>query len=449
MNDTFQGEKILVVGMARSGIAVAELLASFGAQPVLSDMRTDIEGLDVLEGLGCIPRLGVPSEDLVEGCAAVIVSPAVPLDAPVIRKAEALGVPVWAELEFAARYVKGTQIAITGTNGKTTTSSLVGAILTNAGKITYVAGNIGLPLSAVAPKTTEEDYTVIEVSSFQLEHIDQFHPRGAALLNLTPDHLNRHGTMQAYGMLKEGMLRNQNKVDFFVYNADDAFCVEVASRAQARAVPFSRTQVLANGAWMQDGQLMLEGRALCKAEEMNLPGPHNLENALAAAAIASQLGVHPAVIRHTLRSFAGVEHRMETVRTLGGVRWINDSKGPNPESSMRGVEGMNVPTVLIAGGDEKGNDFSVFAEAISGNESIRHVILIGKTAGRIRDALAAAGYTDVTMAGTDFAKAIHMAREMSEEGGAVLMSPACASFDMFKDFEARGNQFKEIVNALV
>lgn len=448
MDERLRDKRILVIGMARSGMAAAELLLSLGAQVVLSDTRADVAGLEGLLEAGCEARLGEPSETLVVGCDAVVVSPAVPMEAPVIREAARLGIPVWAELELASRYIQGTQVAITGTNGKTTTASLVGDILKNAGRMAYVAGNIGLPLSAIATKVARGEVAVIEVSSFQLEHIESFHPHIAAILNLTPDHLNRHGTMEAYGALKESMLKNQTERDFFIYNADDAFCRQVAERAVARKVPFSRTQALQSGAWVQDGQLMLEGRALCPVEELSLPGPHNLENALAAAAIAAQLDVPAPVIRHTLRSFASVEHRMETVRTLHGVRWINDSKGTNPESSMRGVEGMQVPTILIAGGDEKGTDFTGFAEAVAKNENIRHVILIGKTADRILQALEKAGYTAVTMAGYDFAAAVMGARALSEEGGTVLLSPACASFDMFKDFEDRGRQFKELVNSL-
>ena len=448
MNESWKNKSVLVVGMARSGIAAAELLCALGSHVVLSDTKAETDGLCGLLAQGCESRLGEPAQTLVEGRDAVIVSPAVPMDAPVVREAARLGVPVMAELGFAAELVKGTQLAITGTNGKTTTCALTGEILRNAGKNTYVAGNIGLPLSAVALKAMPEDYCVIEVSSFQLEHMENFHPRGAALLNLTPDHLNRHGSMEAYGSLKEGMLRNQTEDDFFVYHADDAFCAAVASRAKARTVPFSRTQILSHGAWVQDGQVMVSGRALCVVEELNLKGPHNLENALAAAAIGAELGVPAAVIRHTLRSFQGVPHRMENVRAFDGVRYINDSKGTNPDSSMRAVESMTVPTVLIAGGDDKEMSFIPFARAIRANENISQVILIGKTAEKIRDALATEGYTACTMAGYDFEKAIGLARSFATDGGAVLLSPACASFDMFKDFEARGDTFKEIVNAL-
>lgn len=440
--------RILIVGLARSGLAAARLVAATGATAVLTDMREAVEGIEALDGGAYEVHLGVAAEGLVAGCDLVIVSPAVPPDAPVIAEAARLGIPVEAELGYAARHVRGTQIAITGTNGKTTTCALVGEILRNAGKSAFVAGNIGLPLSAVAPQTTDETVTVIEVSSFQLEHMPDFHPHIAAILNLTPDHLNRHGSMAAYGALKAGMLANQTAEDFFVYNADDAFCRGVAEAATAGTVAFSRTRALDGGAWVEGGQLVLEGRALCALEDIKLPGPHNLENALAAAAIAARLDVPPAVIRHSLRSFAGVAHRMETVREVRGVRWINDSKGTNPESSMRAVEGMHVPTVLIAGGDEKGNDFAGLAVAVAANPAIRHVVLMGRTAQRLREALAAAGYGAVTDAGFDLAEAVEIAGGLAEAGGAVLLSPACASFDMFKDFEARGDAFRALVEGL-
>lgn len=448
MNDAWKNQTVLIVGMARSGIASARLLCQMGARVILSDIRNDIEGIEELIALGCVARLGEPSECLLDGCDSVIVSPVIPKNAPVVVQAEKRGIDVLSELELAARFVRGTQLAITGTNGKTTTSMLTGEMLRNAGKSAYVAGNVGLALSSVALQTKPDDYTVIEVSSFQLEHMGQFHPYGAAILNLTPDHLDRHGTMETYGELKEHMLQNQNKGDFFVYNADDAFCREVAGRAAARAVPFSRIQTLKSGAWVQEGQIIVAGRALCEVDALSLPGPHNLENALAAAAIAAELSVPAPVIRHTLRTFVGVPHRMEWVRELDGVRYINDSKGTNPDSAIRAVQSMMMPTVLIAGGEDKHMSYEGFAQAICENKNIRHVILIGRMAETIREALALQGYTACTMAGWDFEKAIDLARRASVPGGTVLLSPACASFDMFHDFEERGNRFKEIVHAL-
>ena len=448
MCESWTNKSVLVVGLARSGLAVSELLSDLGARVQLSDAKEKIDGLDFLLARGCEAYLGVPSEDLVFGCDAVVISPAVALDAPVVQTAMQLSVPVYSELELAASLLLGTQIGVTGTNGKTTTCELTGEILKQAGKRTFVAGNNGRALSSVVCEANEDTYTVVEVSSFQLEQMDRFHPHGAAILNLSPDHLNRHHTMEAYGALKESLLKNQTKADFFVYNADDVFCAAVASRAVARLVPFSSARRLKDGAWVQDGYLMVAGRALCPVDELSLKGAHNLENALAAAAIAFELSVPAPVIRHALRTFQGVEHRMETVCTVGGICFINDSKGTNPESSLHAVRSMRQKTALIAGGDDKETDFTKFVLEIIGNRNIVHVVLIGKSAGKLQKKLEEEGYRAYTNAGFDFEKAINIARGYVMDGGTVLLSPACASFDMFKDFEERGSRFKEIVQML-
>jgi len=448
MIETFSHKRVLVVGLARSGLAVSELLSDLGARVLLSDTKETIDGLDSLLAVGCEARLGVPSETLVPGCDAVVISPAVVFDAPVVKVAQKLSIPVFSELELAASLLKGTQIGITGTNGKTTTCELLGEILRRAGKRAFVAGNNGRPLSSVVREANEDAYTVVEVSSFQLEAMDRFHPKGAAILNLTPDHLNRHQTMDRYGALKESMLKNQQRGDFFVSNAEDAFCAGVASRQKARAVPFSSVRPLKEGAWVQDGNLMIAGRAICLVDELNLKGAHNLENALAASVIASELAVPAPVIRHALRTFQGVEHRMETVCTIDGICFINDSKGTNPESSLHAVRSMRQRTALIAGGDDKEMDFSKFILEILSNRHIVHVVLIGKSADKLQKLLEDAGFLAFTNAGFHFEKAIGIAREQVADGGTVLLSPACASFDMFKDFEERGSRFKEIVQLL-
>ena len=448
MDESLKNKRVLVVGMARSGLAAAKLLCQLGATPVLSDNKKEIEGIDELIAIGCESRLGEPAEALVEGCDAVIVSPAVWCNAPVILKAQQLGVPVMSELDFGFLHCAGSKYAVSGTNGKTTTVTLVAEMLKNAGRNAFTAGNIGIPVSHVAMEARPGDDTVIEVSSFQMEMTREFHPRGAILTNLTPDHLNRHGSMEVYGALKARMVAKMDANDFFVYNADDPFCVKTAEGCKARKVPFSRTQKLKSGAYVQDGQVIVGGKALCAAEEIRIPGPHNLENALAASAMAAEAGVPLPVIRHTLRTFAGVEHRMEFTRELDGVRWINDSKGTNPEATMRGVEGMKVPTVLILGGSEKGTPFDALAKTILANPNIRKVVTIGATAEKIEQALRAAGFTDITPCGSDFGFAIETCRKLAQPGWAVLFSPACASFDMFSDYEARGRIFKEMVNRL-
>ena len=448
MDESLKNKRVLVVGMARSGLAAAKLLCQLGATPVLSDNKKEIEGIDELTAIGCESRLGEPAEALVEGCDAVIVSPAVWYNAPVILKAQQLGVPVMSELDFGFLHCAGSKYAVSGTNGKTTTVTLVAEMLKNAGRNAFTAGNIGIPVSQVAMEARPGDDIVIEVSSFQMEMTREFHPRGAILTNLTPDQLNRHGSMKVYGALKARMVAKMDANDFFVYNADDPFCVKTAEGCKARKVPFSRTQKLKSGAYVQDGQVIVGGKALCAAEEIRIPGPHNLENALAASAMAAEAGVPLPVISHTLRTFAGVEHRMEFTRELDGVRWINDSKGTNPEATMRGMEGMKVPTVLILGGSEKGTPFDALAKTILANPNIRKVVTIGATAEKIEQALRAAGFTDITPCGSDFGFAIETCRKLAQPGWAVLFSPACASFDMFSDYEARGRIFKEMVNRL-
>lgn len=448
MDESLKNKRILVVGMARSGLAAAKLLCQLGAAPVLSDNKTEIAGVDELVKLGCTARLGEPAETLVEGCDAVIVSPAVWYNAPVILKAQKLGVPVMSELDFGFLHCAGNKYAVSGTNGKTTTVTLVSEMLKNAGRNAFTAGNIGIPISHVAMEARPGDDIVVEVSSFQMEMTSAFHPRGAILTNLTPDHLNRHGTMEVYGALKARMVSKMDASDFFVYNADDPFCVQTAEACKARKAPFSRTQKLKNGAYVQDGQVIVGGKALCAVEEIRIPGPHNLENALAASALAAEAGVPLAVIRHTLRTFAGVEHRMEFTRELDGVRWVNDSKGTNPEATMRGVEGMMAPTVLILGGSEKGTPFDTLARTICANPNIREVVTIGATAEKIDKALRAEGFENITACGTDFEYAVQTCRKIAQPGWTVLFSPACASFDMFSDYEARGRIFKEIVNGL-
>ncbi len=444
----YKGKRVLVLGMARSGLAAADLLLSLQAVPILCDRKTDIAGVSELAAKGCVSRLGEAPEGLLADCDLLLISPGIPIDAPVVKKARELGVPVTGELEFASALFQGKKIAITGTNGKTTTTMLTEEILKNAGKNVWAVGNIGTPVSSVVRGSTPEDYAVIEVSSFQMETADTFHPQVAALLNLTCDHLSRHGTMEVYGALKEKIAAHQSGDDFLAYNADDGFCAAAAQRAPAGVRPFSRRQILKTGAWLENGQIVLDGKALCSADELQIRGPHNLENALAAAAITGGIGIPAAVIRHTLRHFVAAEHRMEKVRVKDGILWINDSKGTNPDSTIRAVEGMTGPTVLIAGGEDKKTPFAPLAEAIVNNPNIIRVVLIGKTAGQIREALAEKGYTSVEDAGRDLEKAVRLSESLLPSGGTVLFSPACSSFDMFEDYEDRGRKFKALVNAL-
>ena len=448
------GKKILVVGMARSGIAAAELLTRHGATPVLNDRKTeDAFGgdLDALRHRNCEFRLGEDPVECLSSVDGLVISPGVPITAPVVTVAREKGIPMVGELELAASLLAGEMLAISGTNGKTTTTTLVGKMFENAGRVTHVAGNIGYPLSAVAMESRREDVTVAEVSSFQLESIKTFHPHVAALLNITEDHLNRHGTMKEYIRLKQRLFENQTERDVAVLNLDDPTVSRMAGRLKSRVAFFSRTQPVENGACVENGKIVWrwdgERRPICDAAQVLIPGPHNLENALAATAMACAMNLPAPVIRHTLMSFTGVEHRIEKVRVLDGVTYINDSKGTNVDSTIKAVQSMKAPTVLLLGGYDKHTDFAPLCQEIVACGLIGQVVVMGETARQIRDQLQDVGYGSITQA-YSMEDAVEKARALASPGGNVLLSPACASFDMFRDYEQRGEVFKKLVNAL-
>lgn len=447
-------KRILVVGMARSGIAAAELLHRHGAVAVLSDRKKeDAFGteLDVLRQIGCEFRLGEDPVALLEECDGLVISPGVPITAPVVKAAQEKGKPMAGELELASSLLKGDMVAISGTNGKTTTTTLLGKIFENAGRTTHVAGNIGYPLSAVAMESKPEDVSVVEVSSFQLESIETFHPRVAALTNITEDHLNRHGTMEEYIRLKKRLFENQTEADFAVLNLDDPTLAAMAGDLKGQVAFFSRTQPVENGAFVENGQIVWQWngarRMICEADQILIPGPHNLENALTATAMACAMGVPAPVIRHTLLSFTGVEHRIEKARVFQGVTYINDSKGTNVDSTIKAVQSMKAPTVILLGGYDKHTDFMPLCQEMVQTSWIRHAVVMGETARQIREQLQEAGFTAITQA-YSMQDAVDKARALAVPGGNVLLSPACASFDMFSDYEERGRVFKQIVNAL-
>lgn len=448
------GKRILLVGMARSGIAAAELLKKHGATPVLNDRKKESDfgtDLDGLKAIGCEFRLGEDPVALLDGVDGLVISPGVPITAPVVLAAKERNIPMVGELELAASLLRSPYVAISGTNGKTTTTTLVGKIFENAGRITHVAGNIGYPVSAMALNDRAEDMTVIEVSSFQLESVQTFHPRVAALLNITEDHLNRHGTMDEYIRLKKRIFENQTAADFAVLNMDDPELVKMAPDLKAQVAFFSRTQPVENGAFVENGKIVWQWkgarRVICDVDQILIPGPHNLENALAAAAMTCALGVPAPVIRHTLMSFTGVEHRIEKVRVFQGVTYINDSKGTNVDSTIKAVQSMKAPTVILLGGYDKHTDFMPLCREMIASGQITHAVLLGETARQIQEQLEEAGYTAITRA-YSMQDAVDKARALAVTGGNVLLSPACASFDMFRDYEERGVVFKEIVNRL-
>ena len=450
-----QIKKALVLGMARSGAAAARLLLEHGCEVTITDLKTKEEfagALDDLNVQGVHWRLGEKDPlPLLEGMDALILSPGIPDTHPAVLRAREMGIEVMGELEYAYRESTGLLLAVTGTNGKTTTCTLLGEIFKNAGRRTWVVGNIGAPYAQAALKMRAGDVTVCEVSSFQLETVSQFHPAVAAVLNVTEDHLNRHGTMEKYIALKERIFENCREGDFVVLNYDNAVTRAMAAHARGKVVWFSRSGEAPSGALVRDGKIIFEddggARAVCAVEEVALPGPHNLENALAATAMALSAGIPAPVVRHTLRAFQGVEHRLEFVRELDKVRYINDSKGTNVDSTLWAVRSMTAPTVIILGGSYKKADYHPLGrELLRGN--ITNAVLIGDTADSIEAALKDEGFTNCVRAGHDFEKAIAVARALAAPGGNVLLSPACASFDMFTDYEARGREFKRIVKDL-
>ena len=452
--NNYAGKRVLVVGMARSGVAAAKLLNKAGAKVVINDNKTaeqlgdallPLNGLDIEYALGC------PAGECLAGIDAMIISPGIPDTAGFVVKAKDMGIYVTGELEMAYQLSSGEMVAITGTNGKTTTVSLLGEIFRNAGRTTHVVGNIGYPYSAAGFDSADSDMFVCEVSSFQMETAETFHPRCGALLNITEDHLNRHGTMENYALTKMRMFRNMTAEDVAVFNADDPALVSYIPMVKTRVMLFSRKAEVENGAFVRDGMILTRWNGtetvICPADELYIPGPHNLENALAAACMATASGVPADVIAHTFRTFTGVEHRIEFVRELDGVRYINDSKGTNVDSTIKAIQTMNRPTAIILGGYDKHCDFTPMVKEMLASDYIREAVLIGVTADQIERQCRENGYTAIHRAET-LKDAIDQCRALSADGWNVLLSPACASFDMFPDYEARGRIFKELVNEL-
>ncbi len=443
-------KNVLLIGMARSGIAAAPVLKKLGAHVILNDSKPleQLEGLDGLKESDYEWLLGKAPDTAVDKADLIVVSPSVPLNLPYAYKAKAQGKEVIAEIELGYRLCKGLTVAITGTNGKTTTTTLTGEIFKNASRGCFVVGNIGEPYIAHALEAKAGDVMVTEISSYQLEGIDQFHPKAAALLNITEDHMVRHKTMENYIAAKLRVFENQTPEDFSVLNYDDEIVRGLAERIRGKVVFFSRKTPLKEGIFVENADIVFSfgGRreVICPADAVRIKGPHNLENALAASALAMLCGVDAQTVAHTLKTFAGVEHRIETVCTRGGITYINDSKGTNPDSTVKAIQTMTKPTVLILGGYDKGGSFDMVFEAFT--QQIRHTILIGDTAAKLRDTAEKYGWKNYTLIDGDFEQGVKAARQKARAGWNVLLSPACASFDMFKDFEERGRVFKEIVN---
>ncbi len=452
--EKYAGKRVLVVGMARSGVAAAQLLNKAGAKVVINDSKTAEQLGDALSPLTGLPiemRLGCPAGECLAGMDAMVISPGIPDTASFVVKAKEMGLYVTGELEMAYQLSSGEMVAITGTNGKTTTVTLLGEIFRNAGRTTHVVGNIGYPYSAAGLESADTDMFVCEVSSFQMETAETFHPRCAVFTNLTEDHLNRHGTMENYALTKMRMFAQMTETDVAVFNADDPALTPYIPMVKAQVMLFSRQTAVENGAFLRDGVITTrfhgEERSVCPAKDVFIPGPHNLENALAATCMATACGVPAEVVAHTLRTFRGVEHRIEFVREIEGVRYINDSKGTNVDSTIKAVQTMDRPTAIILGGYDKHSDFTPMVKEMLASPFIREAVLIGVTADQIGRQCLENGYTRIHRAAT-LEDAVDQCRALAAPGWNVLLSPACASFDMFPDYEARGRIFKEIVGGL-
>lgn len=454
--DRLRGKNVLVVGLARSGIAAAQLLHKCGARVTVNDSKTREalgEALRPLEKLDVIWKLGCGAAELLRGQDELVISPGIPDTAPFVTQAREMGIRVIGELELAASLWPGRMVAVTGTNGKTTTVSLLAQIFADADPAhkTWAVGNIGFPFSQASLEGGEDDMAVCECSSFQMETIEDFHPSAAALLNITEDHLNRHGTMAEYTRLKMRIFENQGSADFAVFNADDPALAGLDKQVRSRVLFFSRRRETAQGAFVRGGTVMLrlDGRetAILPADQIYIPGPHNLENALAAVCIAGAMGVPAESLAQTLRTFRGVEHRIEFTRELDGVQWYNDSKGTNVDSTIRAVQTMTRPTVIILGGSDKHCDFTPLAKEIIASGMIRETVLIGVTGNQIEDTLRRCGWDRIHRA-YSMQEAVAHCRRLASPGWNVLLSPACASFDMFHDYEERGRVFKQLVAEL-
>jgi len=452
------GRQVLVVGLGRSGLAATKLLTEEGARVTVTD-RKDAEALkenvSVLSSLPIRFELGRYESGSFLSADLIVISPGVPVHLPLIQAAEAQGIPVIGELEFAAGFISAPILAITGTNGKSTTSLLIGEILKRAGKKVFIGGNLGRPLSEAVPSRrpgSEDlaagpwDYVVAEVSSFQLECVKTFHPWVAAYLNLTPDHLDRHGDLSTYAMLKARLFENQDQGDFAVLNADDPEVSKVSRMLRSRVVWFSRLRPVDPGVY-RDGQELVSTigrkRSVIRRDDLRLKGVHNLENVLAAIAVTQLVGCEDDAIAETVRDFPGLEHRLEWVREKAGVVYINDSKGTNIGAAIRSLESFAQPIIWLAGGREKGTDFSVLLGAVQSR--VKQAIFFGEARDKMRKALNGATRMDET---ATLSEAVALAAAIAVPGDVVLLSPACASFDQFRDFEERGKAFKDAVRQL-
>ena len=448
------GKKVIVAGAGKSGLSSVGLLLRNGADVILYDGNENLDREQLFQNFGHSERveliLGTMPVEKMRDADLMVISPGIALDAPFVNRVRAEGVTIWGEIELAAHFNQGRIAAITGTNGKTTTTTLVGEIFKAYKANSLVVGNIGTPFTQFADTTKPDQLIAAEISSFQLETIHSFHPEISAVLNLTPDHLNRHHTFENYVDAKMRITQNQTLDNCCVMNYDDP---EVRKRAEAltnvKVVYFSRLEELKTGVYVRDGKIVIREpereTVVLGVSDIKILGDHNVENVLAAVAIAYKMGIPVSVIRDTVTAFKGVEHRIEYVRKVRGVEYYNDSKGTNPDAAIKAIQAMKKPTILIGGGYNKDSTYDEWIEAFGGK--VRYLVLLGETAQAISDCAKQHGFNQVVFV-ESLDEAVRFSYEHAKPGEVVLLSPACASWDMFKSYEERGDLFKEYVRQL-
>lgn len=446
-------KKVLVAGAGISGIGAAQLLLKLGARVVLYDSNENLDQEAVRSRFAPEAAIEIWKGELTVDTASetelCVISPGIPLDVPFVAVLKEAGIPIWSEIELAFWAGRGRLAAITGTNGKTTTTALVGEIFANAAESAFTVGNIGIPYTQEALNMREDSLTVVECSSFQLETIVDFKPDVSAILNITEDHLNRHKTMECYAQIKENIAMNQDRNGTCVLNYEDDRLREFGKELKIPVIFFSSVRKLDQGIFLDDGMIVLKQGdqviPFVRTDELNIIGQHNYENAMAAAAIAWAMGIDAEIIRRTLKEFKAVEHRIEYVTEKHGVVYYNDSKGTNPDAAIKAVQAMTRPTVLIAGGYDKQSEYDEWIETFG--TTIRHMILLGVTGPKIAACAEKHGFTSIEFV-ESMEEAVKAAAAKAEPGDAVLLSPACASWGMFPNYEVRGRVFKDCVRAL-
>ena len=446
-------QKVLVAGSGISGIAAAKLLLAKGGEVVLYDGNDKLDAEKIKKNFDEDAKVSVVLGELKRtdllGVELSVISPGIPLDAPFVTVLDEAGVPIWSEIQLAYHCAKGKLAAITGTNGKTTTTALTGEIMRSFYDSVFVVGNIGEPYTAHALETEESSVTVAEVSSFQLETIMDFRPNVSAILNITPDHLDRHKTMECYTQVKESITKNQKDGDTCVLNYDDTVLREFGETLKINVVYFSSREKLKKGYYLEDGKIVYNDGSkvteIVDISELKLLGRHNHENVMAAVAISMNMDVPLEKIQEVIRKFEAVEHRIEFVTERFGVKYYNDSKGTNPDAAMQAIKAMPGPTILIAGGYDKHSEFDEWIESFDGK--VRYLVLIGQPRDKIAECAKRHGFTDIMYA-EDLLEAVQVCASYANPGDNVLLSPACASWGQFKNFEERGTKFKEYVRGL-